>query len=543
MLSFTEQLKTFVYDSLVITDTLSRPGGLAQLLADYIVQFMHNPTMACIVTVFVFLIIAGLTSLLLRKRTGNWLLSSLALFPIVTLYYLQLNMNYLYAGTVAIMLMLLFLNGQVRICKDMHRWIYSLFTTILLYIIAGPIATLYVALLLTMEVFHAFKKSFMYLILPFLLILLAWLYLRWGLAGTWKHLLLPNGYFTWRLQPNSVIYMPWITLWIVLLLGELFAGVKLSKRWLRGAFTSFLLVAWGIFIYFTYPHYVNKHNEDFKLLSSLLSQREWKKVIEQSQTLPIGNLIYQNCLNTALAEEGKLADSLFNQPCYGIQSIYVQGNKTPYISALLSDIFFSMGHIAFAQRYAFEANESLGNYSPRLLKRLVQTNLIYGEYAVAEKYLTLLSKTRYYKKWAEEHQRFLWNDKAVEEDTLLGAKRRCLFPDNRMSGSKGLDDDLKQIIRQNAAHTTTIQYLGSLYLLSKDLPSFMEVMHEFYATEALSAKLPMAFQEAILVVADNDESLIKHYAIDEETINRYADFKQNPTKYSKTFWYYLKYAK
>lgn len=543
MLSFLEQLRTFVNDSEVIADTLSRPGGLARLIADYLVQFMHNPLVAWVVTLLMFAAIAASTACLLRRRTGSWLLAPLSLFPIVALYYLQLNMNYLYAGTVAMLLMLILLNIQVVIGNKSVRWIYSLLSTVLLFVLAGSISTLYVVLVLVIEASRSIKRLHTYLVLPLLLFVMAWLYLRWGMAGTWQHLLLPHGYFTWRLQPGSVVYMPWVLMGIVCMLGELSGCLKLKKSWIKSLLVVVQLAGWGVFVWFSHPLYVDKHNEAFKQMSHSLYNGQWQEVIAQYQTLPAGNLIYQNCLNTALAEEGRLADCLFLQPCFGIQSIYIQGNKTPYISALLSDIYFSMGHIAFSQRYAFEANESLGNYSPRLLKRLVQTNLIYGEYGVAKKYLTLLGKTRYYKQWAKEHERFLWNDQAVESDSLLGMKRRCLFPDNRMSGSKGLDDDLKQIIRQNPHHAATIQYLGSLYLLSKDLTRFMEVIQEFYATEALPAKLPVAFQEAVLMAAEADESLIAHYAIDESNVKRYADFKQNPTKYPRTFWYYLKYAK
>lgn len=543
MLSFLEQLRTFVNDSEVIADTLSRPGGLARLIADYLVQFMHNPAMAWVVSLLMFAAIAASTACLLRRRTGSWLLAPLSLFPIVALYYLQLNMNYLYAGTVAMLLMLMLLNIQVSIGNKYGRWVYSLLSMVLLFVLAGSISMLYVVLVLVIEASRSIKLLYTYLVLPLLLFVMAWLYLRWGMAGMWQHLLLPHGYFTWRLQPGSVVYMPWVLMGIVCMIGELSSCIKLKKSWIKSLLVAVQLAGWGAFVWFSHPQYVDKHNEAFKQISQSLYNGQWQEVIAQYQTLPTGNLIYQNCLNTALAEEGRLADCLFLQPCFGIQSIYIQGNKTPYISALLSDIYFSMGHIAFSQRYAFEANESLGNYSPRLLKRLVQTNLIYGEYGVAKKYLTLLGKTRYYKQWAEEHERFLWNDQAVEGDSLLGMKRRCLFPDNRMSGSKGLDDDLKQIIRQNPNHSATIQYLGSLYLLSKDLTRFMEVMQEFYATEALPAKLPVAFQEAVLMAAEADESLIAHYAIDENNVKRYADFKQNPTKYPRTFWYYLKYAK
>ena len=45
-----------------------------------------------------------------------------------------------------------------------------------------------------------------------------------------------------------------------------------------------------------------------------------------------------------------------------------------------------MGHIAFSQRYAFEANEGMGNFSPRMLQRLVQTSLISVSYTHLDVY-------------------------------------------------------------------------------------------------------------------------------------------------------------
>ena len=119
-------------------------------------------------------------------------------------------------------------------------------------------------------------------------------------------------------------------------------------------------------------------------------------------------------------------------------------------------------------------------------------------------YRSPLESTLFYKDWATAHRRFLWNDPAVETDSILGSKRKCLFPDNRFSGIKGLDDDLKQIVLKNPMHKTTIQYLGSLYLLSKDIPRFKATLETFYGTPALPSVLPVCFQEGVVVFAAGD---------------------------------------
>lgn len=209
------------------------------------------------------------------------------------------------------------------------------------------------------------------------------------------------------------------------------------------------------------PQHINKDNEVFKELNYWARHEHWDQIIERCNQIPMTNLLHQNYLNLAFAEKEILNEKIHNYPNMGIQSLLFTGGRTPYLSAMLSDIYYSMGHIAFSRRYAFEANESAGNYSPKLLKRLVQTSLIYGENKLALKYIGILEKTLFYKKWAKKQRYML--EKGTE-DSNLSNKRKCLFPDNRFSGSKGLDKDLEEIIKSNPNHQATAQYLEAIRL-------------------------------------------------------------------------------
>ena len=70
---------------------------------------------------------------------------------------------------------------------------------------------------------------------------------------------------------------------------------------------------------------------------------------------------------------------------------------------MVSDMAYQMGLVNVAQRVAFEAMEFVPNHnkSGRALKRLAETSLISGEYALARKYLELLSQTTFYRPWAK----------------------------------------------------------------------------------------------------------------------------------------------
>lgn len=467
----------------------------------------------------------------------------LALLPAIALFFLQYNVNFLYSGMVAFLMMMIMLRLKFLFRSFSERFLYSLASTLLLFVSAGAVAALYSLLLLLTEIFENRKRGLWYAVFPLTVLLLSYSALRLGAVGELRHVLLPDGYFTHRLHPGSVIYLPWGITLLVFLIGGVCRFVRLQRRWTKVSILAAEIAAAAVFAYDGATRYIDSSNEIFKELNHYARFCQWERILERCETISLNNLLFQNYRNTALAEEGMLADSLFTQPCVDIRTIYVPSNKTPYISAMLSDIYFSMGHMAFAMRYAFEANEAVGNYSPRMLQRLVQINIIYGHYGTASKYLDVLSHTLRYKSWAEAHKRFLWNDAAVEADPILGIKRRCLFPDNRFAGTRGLDDDLKQIVLANPQHKATIQYLGSLYLLSKDITRFKDMLERFFGTEALPDTLPVAFQEGVTVFSDGDVETLRHYNVQPGTIERYAAFKRKSSKDRRNLWHFLKYTK
>lgn len=220
-------------------------------------------------------------------------------------------------------------------------------------------------------------------------------------------------------------------------------------------------------------------------LSNYARNHQWDDIIKLCQeNRPVNNLLHQNCLNMALAEKCQLGDKLLDEPVENINSIYVDQIQSPEIAGLLSDIYFSFGHIAQSQRYAFETNEKFTNLSPRMLQRLVETNLIYGQKEVAEKYLLALSKTMYYDTW-----------KPSEE--IIAQKQKCIVDDNRFSGIKGLDDDLLHVARNTrGTHQcqVTLQYLGSLYILAGYDSLFVKMADEFCGSNDLSKPMPKYFQ-------------------------------------------------
>ncbi len=541
--SYLEQWGTFVYQRDYIARTVAVPGGCARLAAAFLVQFFCRPMAGIGITAALLTVVALLMNSVLRGWSGGRITFPLALFPVAALFLLHFDVWYRYAGTVAFLFLLLLLRLHLSFKRFLYRLVYGIISTVVLFIVAGPVAFLYGCLLLVIELYYLHWRSLCFLLPPLLALGLAWCSVRAGYAGEVKEMLLPRGYFMPRMEPGLGVYLPWLLTAAVFVLTALCARFRLKRVWMKVAVAVALVAgvvkftAWGM------GREVDHKYETFKELNYYMYHNEWGKIVDKCGAMPMNNLLYQNCLNVALAERGVLADVLFHEPCHDRRSLYVEGEKDPHVYALLSDIYFSMGHIALAQRYAFEGNEGVDNFSPRMLRRLVETNLAYGNYATAAKYITVLEHTLYYKAWAESRRRLLWNDKAVEQDALLGAKRKCIFPDNRFAAIKGLDDDLKQVIMQNPAHKATIQYLGSLYLLSKDVVRFKEMLELFYGTPALpEGKLPASFQEGVLVFSGGNQEVLARYHIEPSTFARFSSFVKQPKAERQNLWYFLKYV-
>ena len=284
----------------------------------------------------------------------------------------------------------------------------------------------------------------------------------------------------------------------------------------------------------------------------------WDDIIEESKK-PLNNLLLAHYRNIALMETNQLGNQFlqFNQGgMRGLVPERVKGFLPSLI--ILNELNFTLGDIAASQYFAFESNLIISkNGSPRLYKRLVQTNLINGDYRVAEKYIKLLEQTHYYKEWATEQRRFLYNDKVVIEDQLLGKKRRGQPSENYLLLATELPYRLQLLAKSDPTNTAAIEYLASIYLFEKQNTLFIELVDKYYNTEESLINLPEKFQEAIIMIKENNPAEWKRYKISSRVVIKYRNFKQmfmnnkdNPNikdllyqNFGNTYWSYFMFFK
>jgi len=535
---FMEQWQTFIYDGAFISSVLFQPGGFAQLVADFLIQFFYIPYCGALISSLLFTFLAWLTGRLLEKLVPQIYFPLLGLLPVLSIMFLQLNINYQLSGTIAFLLCVTALYILTCFRSVKLQVIYSILAAFLLFLLAGPVALLFSISVLLFGLLLHFRYSYFFLIPVIITVFLSVVAMHLGIAGEYKYLLLPDGYFSWIVQGGNIIYQPWIVFLVIFCTFLLLHYAKNIKKKLQVLGLVIQVVIVSYFAYYTFSTLYDPNDEFFKELSYYVRTEQWNRIIQRTQEMNIDNYLYQNCRNLALAEKGELGEKLFNYSQDGLQSIYLTDIASPYISMLVGDIYFSMGHMALAQRRIFEANESTGNTSAYAFQRLIEINLAYGAYPVAEKYISFLEKTLFYKDWAHSYRRFLGNDKAVDNDFLLGAKRRCIFPENCFSGQFGIDSDLKHIIDHNPSYRISIQYLGSIYLLIYDMEEFRKMVERYYGTSALPV-LSRAFQEGFIASVEGDSITLKRYHISDEVIKSYQSFIHHEPVGENTYWNYL----
>ena len=300
----------------------------------------------------------------------------------------------------------------------------------------------------------------------------------------------------------------------------------------------------------------NQSNIDLWRLNHYAYTEDWDAILQFLQGKPMNNYLFMNYANMALAQKGELGNLAFNYSPKGMNALLVNANSTGSIRMLASDIHYMVGCVAEAQQHAFEAQVTLPtSLGIQTLKRLVKTNLIFGHYEVAEKYLNLIDRTTFHKGWAEKYRMFLYDDAAVEADAELGEKRKSLSNQNRFSMFYGWIPELEDILNVHPKNDKAMTYLGLSYLLNKDMEGFRRFLDKYYGTEALP-QLPIVFQQGVIALFQQEKERWEDYGLSPQVVkmyNQYRDLffknqRQSNLKnvmarsYGRTFWYYLMFV-
>lgn len=232
---------------------------------------------------------------------------------------------------------------------------------------------------------------------------------------------------------------------------------------------------------------------------SLTRQGRWDDIILKGRQNPPASPMGLQALNLALGMKGQLVESMFRYPQMGIKGL-IEESKLDNTSRLVTaEALYRLGltNIAFAT--TFDLQEAIMNdrKSGRHLKRMAECMIINGNYAVAEKYRKILEQSLFYKNWAMQAKALIGNDRAVESHPVYGPMRRNAFCQEAFYSYPELTKILAlQAMQGKGNNSLAWQYFCASALLEGDLTTLAGVCNST-AKNYCPGRLPRHLEEAL----------------------------------------------
>ena len=560
-LCFQEQYQMFLFDSGYFLERIVLPGGLADYISEFLVQFYYMPVLGGAI---IALLLMGIQTAVwgLMKQYGarhdfpGYLLSFL---PSIALWCAMGDQNVLLSFVVALFGALVIGWIHNRFHNRLVKVVFELVSTALVYWFLGPVVFLYAALMIgdTLKnakqkgnVFSGIGYSAVILILTVAWILLTTQTLQYPLYRIFAGL---NYYrYPGTISPLPFVVMVWAV--VIPFLGmipchrKFLQKLQQSKVVMALSYVLVIVASWfGIKASFDEMTY-ELIDYDF-----LVRTEQWDKIIEKAEKKPATTPLSVSCVNLALSQKGMLADRLFEFYQNGGEGLFPTFTRDMISPVSTAEIFFRLGMVNDAERYMFEAQEAIPNYrkSARLTRRIIECEIINGNYQVAAKLLRRLQKTLFYSNWANQMMALLGNEKAINRHPIYGKLRKYrekkqdfLFSDREMDQMLGL------LFLNDNHNKMAYEYLMCYELLQRDMEKFMQYypLGRFVGYD----HIPRTFQEILIgnwMKTHSDPRTIP-YSVDAQNVNNTLNFiqlyMQNPKDpqlgqqpYVSNAWHYV----
>ena len=560
-LCFQEQYQMFLFDTGYFLERIVLPGGLADYISEFLVQFYYMPVLGGAI---IALLLMGIQTAVwgLMKQYGarhdfpGYLLSFL---PSIALWCAMGDQNVLLSFVVALFGALVIGWIHNRFHNRLVKVVFELVSTALVYWLLGPVVFLYAVLMIgdTLKnakqkgnVFSGIGYSAVILILTVAWILLTTQTLQYPLYRIFAGL---NYYrYPGAISPLPFVVMVWAV--VIPFLGMIpcrqksLQKLQQSKVVIVLSYVLVIVASWfGIKASFDEMTY-ELIDYDF-----LVRTEQWDKIIEKAEKKPATTPLSVSCVNLALSQKGMLADRLFEFYQNGGEGLFPTFTRDMISPVSTAEIFFRLGMVNDAERYMFEAQEAIPNYrkSARLTRRIIECDIINGNYKVAAKLLRRLQKTLFYSNWANQTMALLGNEKAINRHPIYGKLRKYrekkqdfLFSDREMDQMLGL------LFLNDNHNKMAYEYLMCYELLQRDMEKFMQYypLGRFVGYD----HIPRTFQEILIgnwMKTHSDPRTIP-YSVDAQNVNNTLNFiqlyMQNPKDpqlgqqpYVSNAWHYV----
>ena len=533
-LTYQEQLQLFLFDRDYFAERMAEPGGFARYLAEFLVQFYNGVTIGAAIIALLYMLLQRLTWRIMRSE--DYYIVSFV--PALILWYAMGDESLMLTYVVALLIAMLaiWLVGKVFTSWGYERPMLlrklgvMIILVPVLYWLIGPMVLLFALFMMPLAVLYALALMFLsthFLPFPLSRVMIGISYYRFPAILTMTMATIP------------------VVIWLI---GNFVRLLPKANKWVNVATGLLVIVCIGAIV-----RGLGYDARRYELIEydHLVRIQDWKAIIAKAEK-HMPDLPMSVCAtNLALGMTNQLGDRAFDFYQRGAEGLLPKFERNFATTQLTGEVYFHLGLVNQAQSFAFEAMEAIPNYnkSARVVKRLAETNLINGQYKVAEKYLRMLKKTIFYRPWAQRTIAMLGDEKAIDTHPLYGTLRQYRLQEDFLFSERELDKICGQLFLHNQQNQMAAQYLLMMPLLDKDIPRFMSFVK---VVQNRIPYNPRAIQEGIAFAFMQQRQQLPQGIVSQFVLQQLNEFGQiysrdksaaGLNRFRNTVWYYLMVGK
>lgn len=551
---YQENTSMFIYTHEYLLRFTNKPGGLLEYIGNFVIQGYFSPVYGALViglvnVIFYHLLINTGQALGGRIQTVRFyaLLPSVALLVASTDYEHFMHYNLGFLLVIVYFFLCIF-------SKKSHLQLSFLLLLPLFYYVTGSFAIIFACIYICWSILYN-KGIYRTLIPVIILLVLGITFFIFRNLLFYQPVSVLTGYpLPFTDFKNISGFVLFISIYIILfpLVIRLTDIVQIRENILK--ISDHVLPVLVLFVMILLL--IRFHNPDLVKIIELekkVSGQDWDGIIKQQEESPVANVIAQYYYNIALSEKDLLCERIFHAPQdFGAQSLCLPRRNEYYNRSV--HFYYTIGLINEARHLAYESMVAYG-YRPGNIKMLIKTELINGNFRVAEKYLNDLKRTLHYRKWAEKYERMLYKPEAVRYDSEFNRKIMLLpgtdffiRPDDR--------ENINLLFMSNPANLKAFEYRLAWMLLEKDYKS---AVNEIRMMKLIGYRtIPRHLEEAAVGYTNITKILpdLGGLSIRPEVENDFYEYGSAYNLYSnrkdilqeemfktggKTLWYYLQF--
>lgn len=551
-LSYQEQFQLFLFDSSYFMERVIVPGGLADYIAEFFTQFYYIAFVgACIIAV-ILVLIQRISWIIAKHEGASDEYYATSFIPALLLWIYMGDENVLLSFILACLASLVTCWGYVKLKQSR---IYSLIYLILVipsfYWLFGSTVLIFVAFAIINIIKNEQSKlSAVGYSVCTIVYMFAWM-LFVSTFVQYPIFRIIGGINYYRF-PATIPDMQIVTM-IVLIIFPLIVSFLPHSIKYKTSNAIISIVAITVFGFWGLRSGFDTLKYELIDYDYLVRYEQWDKIIEKAEKHQPSTPMGVACVNLALAEKGLIGDRMFEFYQNGAEGLLPPFQRDFTSPLSTSEAFYRLGMVNTAQRFMFEAQEAIPNFrkSGRCTKRLAETNLINGQYAVASKYLRMLQKSLFYRGWANNMMTYIHNEKKINLDPVYGKLRRYRYVKDFLYSDTEMDQMLGLLFAHNLKNKMAFEYLMGCELLNRDLQKFLQ----FYPLGKYADfdHIPRSYQEALVYIWTQSHKDFNGmpWGISNDVANDVTDFARayisNPSDssltqghFGQTYWsYYL----